>query len=158
MPDQLPPRLSCTCCHASGHTAERCWRLRHQAVLIRHLTSAPPPSQKGQPHHRAGKGRGAKQRRKERRSALAAGGGVSSSTLPSQTPHSPREAAPPSPSIATRAGRSSSPPVSPPHSIVMFSPRSPSDKSKSFPSFVTFLVILVILCWDSHCCCRRSVV
>ncbi|CAG8385257.1 unnamed protein product [Penicillium salamii] len=87
--------------------------------------------------------------------------GEAAPPLPTLTLRRPREAAPPSPSIATRAGRldlHSSPPVSPPHSIVMFSPRSPSDNGKSSASFVTFLVILVILCWDSHCCCRRSVV
>ncbi|CAG8250929.1 unnamed protein product [Penicillium olsonii] len=60
------------------------------------------------------------------------------------------EAAPPSPSIATRTGRmvlSPSPPASPPRSVASFSARSPPVNSKSSLSFITFPVILVILYW-----------
>ncbi|CAG7921709.1 unnamed protein product [Penicillium olsonii] len=69
---------------------------------------------------------------------------------PSSTLSPPGEAVPPSPSIATRAGRmvlSSSPPVSPPRPVTSLSARSPSANSKSSLSFITFPGRLVILYW-----------
>ncbi|CAG7997709.1 unnamed protein product [Penicillium salamii] len=74
MTEHPRPRLFCTHCHATGHTVHNCWRVEHQAALIRQLTG-PPSSMKGQPRHWGPKGRGAKRRRQDRRAALTPGGG-----------------------------------------------------------------------------------